>query len=101
MTLTQTATGPLFFFFVVGCERGGGERGEGERQGVGFGKLPAGRKAAAPGAQSQDRRGDPDQRPPRRHFPRQPETESHGRELAPWSQAAGKLIYRRSLPSAT
>jgi hypothetical protein len=45
--------------------------------------------------------GDPDQRPPRRHLPCQPEAEGHGRESAPWSQAAGKLSSRRFPPSAT
>src|ERR1700687_5458123 len=63
----------------------------------GLGKFPAARQPAAPGPQPEDRRGNPDQRAPRRHLPRQPEAESHGREVAPWSQTAGKLIFRRSL----
>ena len=50
------------------------ERGE-MRQALGLRQLPAARQAAAPGAQPQDRRGDSDHRPPRRHLPRQPEAE--------------------------
>ena len=70
--------------------RGALERGR-KRQAVRFRQLPVARQAAAPRAQSQDRRGDPHQRPPRRHLPRQPEAEGHGGEGAPWKPSRKKV----------
>src|SRR5437667_11758091 len=83
--------------------RGGSRRARarGKRKALGVRQLPATGQAAAPWAQPEDRRGDPDQRASRRDLPRQPEIEGHGREGAPWSKAAGKLNFRRFTPSAT
>jgi len=72
--------------------RGALERGE-SRKAPGFATSSCG-QAAAPWAQPEDRRGDPDQRASRRDLPRQPETEGHVEEGAPWSKAAGKLNFR-------
>ena len=67
--------------------RGALERGESVKL-SGLRQLPAARQAAAPRAQPQDRRRDPDHRPPRRHLPRQPEAEGDGGEGAPWKATA-------------
>ena len=74
-----------------------------ERQAVGLRQLPAARKAAAAGPQPEDRRRDPDHRAARRHFPRKPETEGHGRSREPCRNhsRANDRACRRSPPSGT
>ena len=80
--------------------RGALERGESVKL-SGFGNFQLRDKPQRPGRNPEDRRGDPDQRPPRRDLPCQPEAEGDGREGAPWSQAARKLTCRRFRRSAT
>ena len=54
-----------------------------KRQALGLRQFPAARQAAASRPQSQDRRRNSDHRAPRRHVPRQPEAEGHGRSGEP------------------